>query len=68
MRIDGSNLDKAADAMQMRLQVGHQPPLAVKIEDGQAYGQQGNDGEWTALEQTPDLFAPGGDPWASSWP
>ncbi|MCB0124139.1 MAG: hypothetical protein KDE58_17915, partial [Caldilineaceae bacterium] len=61
IRIDGS-LDRAADAMQMQLQVGQQPPLAVKVEEGQAYGRQGNGEEWVELEQTPDLFAPGGDP------
>ncbi|MCB0124140.1 MAG: thrombospondin type 3 repeat-containing protein, partial [Caldilineaceae bacterium] len=61
VRIDGS-LDRAADAMQMQLQVGQQPPIAVKVEEGQAYGRQGSGGAWVELEQTPDLFAPGGDP------
>ncbi|MCB0086345.1 MAG: hypothetical protein KDE54_00400, partial [Caldilineaceae bacterium] len=61
VRIDG-RLDKAADAMQMQVQVGQQPPIAVKIEEGQAFGRQSSGGEWVALEQTPDFFAPGGDP------
>ncbi|MCB0121447.1 MAG: hypothetical protein KDE58_04345, partial [Caldilineaceae bacterium] len=61
IRIDG-NLNKTADLMQMELQVGQREPVAVKIEDGQAYGRQGNGDEWSALEQMPDLFAPAGDP------
>lgn len=61
IRIDGS-LDKAADATQMQLQIGQRPPIAIKIEAGQAYGRQSNGDEWTKLEQMPDLFAPDGDP------
>ncbi|MEZ4620082.1 MAG: hypothetical protein R2867_31895 [Caldilineaceae bacterium] len=61
VRVDGS-LDKAADAMQMQLQVGQQPPIAVKIADGQAYGRQGNEGEWVELEETPELFGPAATP------
>ncbi|MEZ4867015.1 MAG: LamG-like jellyroll fold domain-containing protein [Caldilineaceae bacterium] len=61
IRIDGT-LDKADDTMQMDLQIGHQPPLALKITDGHTYGRRGASEEWTELEQTPDFFAPGGDP------
>ncbi|MCB0107393.1 MAG: hypothetical protein KDE53_15845 [Caldilineaceae bacterium] len=61
VRIDGS-LDRAADALQMQMQVGQQPPIAVKVENGHSYGRQGAGDEWIELEQTPDLFAPGGDP------
>ena len=44
IRIDG-NLDKPADLMQMALQIGQREPVAIKIEDGQAYGRQGNGDE-----------------------
>lgn len=59
--IDGA-LDKSTTAMEMQMQVGQQPPIAVKIEDGQAYGRRGAGDEWIDLESAPDLFAPGGDP------
>ncbi|MEZ4867006.1 MAG: LamG-like jellyroll fold domain-containing protein [Caldilineaceae bacterium] len=61
IRVDGS-LDKAADVTQMELQIGQRAPIGIKIEDGQAYGRQGVNEEWTKVDQMPDLFAPGGDP------
>ncbi|MFZ1754297.1 MAG: LamG-like jellyroll fold domain-containing protein [Caldilineaceae bacterium] len=61
VQIEGT-LDKAAAAMQMRLQVGQQPAIAVKIEDGQAYGRAGDNEDWIELEEMPELFAPGRDP------
>jgi len=34
----------------------------LKVENGQAFGRLQTNAEWTPIDQTLDLFAPGGDP------
>ncbi|MEZ4684372.1 MAG: hypothetical protein R2932_60190 [Caldilineaceae bacterium] len=47
IRIDGQNRRHHADGAAR----GQREPVALKIEDGQAYGRQGNGDEWSPLEQ-----------------
>ncbi|MEZ4705569.1 MAG: LamG-like jellyroll fold domain-containing protein [Caldilineaceae bacterium] len=59
--VDG-HLERASESMQMQMQIGQQPAISMKVEEDVAYARMGADAEWTPLEQTPDLFGPGGDP------
>ncbi len=49
-------VDRVQEALTMRIQDGQSAPLALKIEQGQAYGRMDDTGAWTPLDEKPDFF------------
>ncbi|MEE8389604.1 MAG: hypothetical protein V3S14_02260, partial [Anaerolineae bacterium] len=58
-------VDQPQDRMEMTLfqdaSFNSNDGYSIRIENGQAYGRQGN-GEWEEMDNVGDVFAPGGDP------
>ena len=55
-------MDNRQETMQLEMQSGNNPPLAVKVESGIAYGFDPETETWSEMEGVADVFAPGGDP------
>ncbi|MEZ4867001.1 MAG: LamG-like jellyroll fold domain-containing protein [Caldilineaceae bacterium] len=49
-------VDRAQETLTMRIQEGQSAPLALKVEQGRAYGRMSDDGDWTPLDEKPDFF------------
>ncbi len=63
-RVEGEiNLPQRQMKLQLHSGQGSQARVTeLKVEDGQAFGRLDAHAEWTPLDQSTDLFAPGGDP------
>ncbi|MEZ4678438.1 MAG: hypothetical protein R2932_29895 [Caldilineaceae bacterium] len=46
-------VDRTQELLTMRLQEGQSAPVALKVEQGQAYGRMADTGEWTPLDENP---------------
>ena len=64
VRVEGAiDLPNEQMTLQLRTNQGGQERITdLKVEQGQAFGRLDPNAAWTPIDQSTDLFAPGGDP------